>query len=438
MTDTTETDSVLDRLAWLTAAFQDPSGLTEADIVAAYDVEGVWRDWSPARELEFLAGGPHAGSRPLVVERITRGEENDATAILVGADGKRHSLTCWSELEPPHRIVGARIVPAPPDGMTIRLATPADGAALAELERRAPIRLGTDPLTLMTFDHGADYFAPSRLMEEVTVYVAEYEGRLVGVYCGAVQPVFVEGEDKQLFLEHHVRIDPEAPRGGVFWALCAYGRDRYARSTDSIAFYVSVDNHAVRKIGNLDPGWSVPPLRALLPCGPGSAGGDVRRATADDAPAIVAAINGAHEGSALFKPYNVESLTERLTRDPEQYTWSDLRIRGGAILGVQRGVLGVTKECEGEVSVARRALVLDHGFVPGAEDDYRALLLSTCAELAAEGATHLTVFTSAPSSTHAVVADIAAEIEEFGFWAFEIPEPPALRAKGFYVDPIYF
>lgn len=432
------TDSVVTRLEWLIAAFQDPSGLTEDDIRAAYNVEGVWREWSPAREIEFLNGGPHAGSRPLTVDRITRGEENDATAILVGADGKRHSLTCWSEPEPPHRIVGARIVPAPPDGMTIRVATPEDGAALAELERRAPLRLRTEPLTFMTFDHGADYFAPARLMEEVTIYVAEYEGRLVGVYCGAVQPVHVEGETKQLFLEHHVRIHPEAPRGGVFWALCAYGRDRYARSTDSIAFYVSIDNHAVRKIGNLDPGWSVQPLRALLPCRTDDDASFGRRATSADAPAIVAAINGAHEGSALFRPYTEASLADRLSRDPEQYTWSDVRIGGGAVLGIQRGLLGVTKECEGDVKVSRRAIALDHGFVPGAEDDYRSLLQSTCTELAADGATHVTVFTSERSSTYDVLKELAEDVEVFDFWAFEIPEPPGLQTRGFYVDPVYF
>jgi hypothetical protein len=289
----------------------------------------------------------------------------------------------------------------------------------------------------MTFDHGDDYFAPSRLMEEVTIYVGEYDGRVVGAYCGAVQPVCVDGEAKKLFLEHHVRIDPDAPRGGVFWALCAWGRDRYARSTDSIAFYVSIDNQAVRKFVSGTPGWSVQPLRALLPCRPGEMSRG-SAASAAEAPAIIAALNGAHDGAALFAPYTVDSLTDRLTRDAAQYSWEHVTVAGGAAIGVGRDLVSVTKERGDEVTRTVRATALDHGFAPGAEDDYRALLEATCARLAERGATHLAVYTSERSSTYDVVRELAEEIEVFDFWAFDIPEPAALAERGFYIDPIYF
>lgn len=434
----TETAQI--RLQWLIDALQDPSSLTVADIEAAYNVPKEWRDWTPEREVDFLTNGPHSASRPFTVQRVTLGEEHSATAILVGADGKRFTVTCWSETEEPHRLTGARTAPAGPDGMEIRLATPDDSAVLAELERRAPLRLGTDPLTFMTFDRGDDFFAPSRLMEEETIYVAEHEGKIVGVYGGAVQPVDVGGETKRLFLEHHVRIDPEAPRGGVFWALCAYGRERYARTTDSIAFYVSVDNHALRKLGNLTPGWSPQPERKLVPCSVTDSTDDVARfATAADAPAIVDVLNGCHTGSALFAPYTVESLTARLTRDPSQYSWDDIAIGRGAVIGIGRGVVTVTKECQGNVDVSRRAVAIDHGFLPGHEDDYRELLRWACSRAAARGATHLAVFTSARSTTYEVISELADTTEAFDFWAFEIPEPTdALAEHGFYVDPVYF
>jgi hypothetical protein len=424
------------RLRWLIAAIQDPTSLTVADIDEAYRVPEEWHDFTPEREIDFLTNGPHAGSRPLTVARLAPGEHDDATAILEGADGKRFALTVWSE-DGDH-ITGARIVPAAPDGMEIRLATPDDGLALAELERRAPLRLGKDPLTFMTSDHGDDYFAPSRLMDEVTIYVAEHEGRIVGVYCGAVQPVEVDGETKRLFLEHHVRIDPEAPRGGVFWALCAYGRDRYARSTDSIAFYVSVENHAVRKFTDGTPGWSVQPRRALIPCHPDDSAADARFATEDDAAAIIGAINGSHAGSPLFAPYTEDSLRTRVRRDPDQYGWGSFAIAGGATIGVGRDLVKVTKACDGAVDVSMRALAIDHGFVPGAEDDYRRLLRWLCAHLAERGATHLAVFTSERSATYDVLSELAESIEVFDFWAFNIPEPPALAERGFYVDPVYF
>jgi hypothetical protein len=433
----TTTDPVDARLQWLVAALQDPSELTVADIDAAYNVPPEWRDFTPEREIDFLTNGPHAASRPLAVERTARGQENDATAILAGADGKRFSVTCWTELEPPHRLTGARIVPAPPDGLDIRLALPEDGPALATLERRAPLRLGREPLTLMTFDHGDDYFAPGRLMEEVTIYVGEVEGRVVGVYCGAVQPVLVDGEPKRLFLEHHVRIDPEAPRGGVFWALCVFGRDRYARSTDSIAFYVSEDNHAVRKFVEGTPSWSVRPQRMLIPCSTDDAASASAGATAADGAAIADVLNACHTGSALYVPYTAGSLTDRLARDPAQYDWGRLVLADGAVVGVGERLLGVTKEREGDVQRTVRSLVLDHGFAPGHADDYRSLLRAVGAAEAARGATHLAVFTSATSPTYDVLAELAEEVEVFDFWAFEIPEPAAL-ANGFYVDPVYF
>src|SRR5206468_12735778 len=113
--------------------------------------------------------------------------EYEATAVLVGADEKRWSVTCWVNETAPHMVSGLRTVPAPPEGLTIRLATPEDGPALAELERRAPPRLGEEPLTHRTFDHVDDYFAPSPLMQEVTIYVGEMNDKVCGVYCRAVQ-----------------------------------------------------------------------------------------------------------------------------------------------------------------------------------------------------------------------------------------------------------
>jgi hypothetical protein len=273
----------------------------------------------------------------------------------------------------------------------------------------------------------------------VTVYVGEVDGAVCGVYCGAVQPVDVDGERKRLFLEHHVRIDPDAPRGGVFWALCNFGRDRYGRSTDSIAFYVSLENHAVRKFVSGVPPWSVQPLRALLPCRVKEGVADIGRfASPEDTGAVIAALDGSNAGAALYAPYTAETLGARLTRDPGQYTWSDVRVHGGAAVGIGRELLGVTKERDGAKQVSRRALALDHGFVAGQEDDYVALIDWWCSQLATVGATHLAVFTSERSATYEIVRAMAEEVEVFDFWAFEIPEPKALVERGFYVDPVYF
>lgn len=429
----------------MAAALIDPSTVDVGAIERAYDVSG-WGggDWSYERELEFFRNGRHAPSRPLVVERLSSSGPDEATAVLSGADGKSWTVSCWVEPTEPHRIVRARTLPTPPDGLEIRLAVADDADALGALERRAPIRLGRDPITFMSFDHGDDYFAPSRLMEEVTVYVAEVDGQVAGAYCGAVQPVHLDGEAKRLFLEHHVRIDPATRRGGTFWALCDYGRDRYARATDSIAFYVSVDNLAVRKFVEGVPPWSVQPLRALLPCpGPATAGASAEAiescvAGPADADDVAAILNAGHDQEALFVPYTGPSISERLARDPEQYGWPQMRRTPNAAVGVNGQLVRVTHSCEGTERRSVRALALDHGFRPGGEDEYRSLLRSTCRELGARGATHLAVFTSERSSTYEIVRELAEDIEAFDFWAFELDEPASLAIHGFYVDAIYF
>jgi len=155
----TSTSALEQRLRWLVSALDDPSDVSTVEIDAAYETTG-WHDWSPERELEFFEQGRHAPSRPFTIEGIATTSETEGTATLAGADGKRWSVECRVEAQEPHRITNARVMPAPPPGTTIRLARPEDGAALAELERNAPLRLGLDQARLMTFDHGDDYFAP--------------------------------------------------------------------------------------------------------------------------------------------------------------------------------------------------------------------------------------------------------------------------------------
>lgn len=424
-----------DRLDWVLATLAEPGAVTIADLDAIYDTTG-WRGWSLEEERDRLRADDWL-VRPFAVTDVDTVKPWQASAVLVGADDKRWALTCWVSEEPPHRITGCRNVQAPPEGTTVRDATPEDALELAALERRSPLRLANE--TFLTFDRGDDYFASARLMEDVTIYVAEVDGRIAGAYWGAQQRVLVDGEPKKLFLEHHVRIDPETRRGGVFWALVVYGRDTYARSADSIAFYVSPENEAVRKFVVDVPAWSVRPVRALIPvAGAGAPAPPTTRATPADAATVVEILNACHAGEELYVPYTVESLTARLDRSPEQYSWSDLRLADGVVVGVGGLPVDVTRAQHGERRVTRRASVLDHGFAPGCDDAYAAALQATAAELATTGVTHLAAFTSPGSRTEPGLARLPAEIEPYDFWAFDIPEPPELAARGFYVDPVYF
>ena len=428
-------------LTWVLDALRRGEDLTFDDVAEAYDTSDWDPQWSLEREHEdFLRSAEQLGA--FEVRAVEPTGDDQHSARLVGHDGKQWAVTCWASPAPPHKITGVRIVPAPPDGTVIRDAVEEDGPALAELERRSPLRLGEGGAVKVTFDRGDDYFRSARLMGDVTVYAAEVDGALAGVYWGAQQPVRVGGVDYRIFLEMHVRIDPEAPRGGVFWALCVYGRDTYARTSDSIAFWVSPENLAVRKFVADVPAWSIRGLRALIPCdaaaAAGDGDGDGRWATRDDAAAVAEVLNASHGRSELYVPYTDASLAERLARDPAQYGWGNVRMLGDAVVAVGGDRLGVTRDVDGTRVESRRAHVLDHGFRPGGEDDYRRLLRWWAGSLAAEGVTHLAVFTSQGSPTHDVVIDLAGGVEEYDLWTFAIAEPDGTPERGLYVDPVYF
>jgi hypothetical protein len=432
---TATTPSAVDRLRWMLDRLGDPTGLELADLESVYDTSGWTGNWTIVDELRRLRGD-HPIALPFIVESLVASTDESADAVVVAADEKRWALTCWVPAGD-GRIDGCRIVQAPPQGTVVRDATSEDAAVLADLERRSPLRLGD---RRMTFDRGEDYFASARLMEEVTIYVAEVDGVIAGVYWGAQQPVLVDGRPRLLFLEHHVRIDPETRRGGVFWALVVYGRDTYARSADTIAFYVSPDNAAVRKFVEGTPSWSVQPTRVLIDCRQGAGQQPRPRATPADAEEIVEILNAAHDREELFVPYTVDSLRSRLERAPDQYGWSSIRLRDGAVVGVGESGVQVTisDEAGTEPEVTCRSLVLDHGFRDGSERAYVDLLRDTAAELAGEGRTHLAAFTCANTRTHDPLRSLADRSEPFDFWAFAIEEPPGLATRGHYVDPIYF
>jgi len=106
-----------ERLRWLVAALDDPGQIAVAHVASAYDMSG-WREgWSDERELEAIRHGRHSGSRPLTIERLAPSGDGEATAVLLGGDGKRWSVTCWVEDGAPHRITRARLVPTPPGGL---------------------------------------------------------------------------------------------------------------------------------------------------------------------------------------------------------------------------------------------------------------------------------------------------------------------------------
>ena len=168
-----------------------------------------------------------------------------------------------------------------------------------------------------------------------------------------------------------------------------------------------------------------------------------RRAQPADGEEIIEILNVSHADEEMFCPYSLTSITARLQRAPEQYSWSDLLVTSRAVVGVWRAGDHFTMIVEGAAgrSVDREGFALDHGLLsgaPGAEDDFERLLRSWCAELDDRGFTKLVVFTSPLSSGYAVLDNLGGEMQPFDLYLFGPETPDGADRRGVYVDEVYF
>ena len=95
-------------------------------------------------------------------------------------------------------------------------------------------------------------------------------------------------------------------------------------------------------------------------------------------------------------------------------------------------------ERDGERPESRRGLVLDYGFLPGAEDQLESLLRAWCAELAARDFDTLSILTSERSPGYELLRGLARRIDAFDFWTPGQDPPPGHERRGLYTDHVYF
>ena len=386
--------------------------------------------WTPEEGIDrFVADGPM---------RVISAEEVSSYELAVRLVYEREPAKPWLATirvakQTPHVITRLQLFRDVGEGVVIREAREADAPVLAGLERRSPLTVGAASIT---YDRGEDFFAFARLMEETTNLVAEEEGRIVALHCVALHPAEIGGKEYQAMLLHHTRIPPEHQKKGLFSPLNMRGFQTYEGRMEAAYANVAVENTDANRLGGPDS-WSFPALRALLLCerlGGIPAG---RPAGPDDAPRIVEILNSCHKGEEMYLPYTVQSLTARLARAPELYSWEQVWMTDRAVVGVWPAGLSVVREENGLRASTVRATVLDHGFVAGAEDEFERLLRAWCGWLFEHGSTELAVFTSEGSPNDAVLSRLADRIDAFDF-RMGAPEPAGAAQRGLYVDPIYF
>jgi hypothetical protein len=414
--------------AWFIAHVRDlGAGLTDAEVREHM----LFREpWDPANSIErFRTSDP----RPFRIEAVKEPSPTTITVRFDYGDDRPFAVTLEVEPDAPHRITWVWWGRAIADEIVIRQAGADDAPALNQLEVRAPMTLGTSTLV---YDRGTDFLGFSRLMAENVCFVAERDGELMGLACGAAHDCRVGGEIYRVMLLHHLRVPVEHRKEGIFSTLNGYVFATYDGRTDGAYGYTAIENEEAMRIGG--PGtWDAGVWRAIVPCEPNAGPAHGRSATPADAPAIVAILNECHDREEMYLPYTVESLTARLERAPDLYTWGDIVIGDGAVLGVWPAGLSVTFDDGTGPVESTRAVTLDHGFVSGAEDELEHLLRSTCAALLARGHTEVMFLTSEGSPHNALIQRLATKLDPFAF-RMAVPEPEGTVERGLYVDPIYF
>ena len=373
----------------------------------------------------------------------TEGSSDFAVAAVLEGHERRWRVSCNVEETEPHRIAALEWERVLDFEVVVREATEADGPALAEIERQSPLVLGDET---MVIDRGDDYFAFARLMEDVTVSLGVIDGEPAGINCGAVRTARVGGADLRIMVAIHTRIVPEHQRKGLWGALSRLLGEKYSRASGVAGScgYGSVDNIAIQRgFAGVPEKWDPGPVRAQLDCTALSGPHVGRTATPEDAPRIVEILNACHGREEMYTPYTVESLSARLARAPDPYSWDRVRLTENAVVGVWPAgdTIRVVTETQGRRVESRRAVVLDYGFRPGeaaAEQELVALLAGWCTWLAKRGLDTLSIFSSEASHGYGAIHEIARETEAFYAWTPGIAVPDHLHESGVYVDPIYF
>lgn len=359
-------------------------------------------------------------------------------AVLRGADGREWRGCVAVDDEPPHLILASAVFPSPV-GVHARDATASDGPAMRDIERRTPIVTGS---AHVYYDRGDDYLAGERLMgDDVEMFVMEREGRIVGLGGRAFIAIRVAGVVYRGLYSHRLRLLPEAQGEGVQGPMNALRMlSAAARRCLSYAFVAEGNEAAIRSMPgrrSAEGFWAMGASRLILDTATVAGPATGRAARASDVNRLAQLFNVAHEQEELFVPYTANSLSKRLLRATDLYSWGNVLIGERSALGVWPAGIGVRREAEGLVTNDVRALALDYGCEPGADDELIALIRAACNELKARGSTELSIFAPTPSRMYAAVSSIAKRIEPYVVRCAAAPGP-GVEQRGVYVDQLYF
>lgn len=418
------------RAAWLMERYAEDS-TTESDL----DAEVVDLDSRPASEwirgfdifrrpldevLEFVERSPTQGE-----VRVRSGPDSLRLSVLLGDDG---------------RVRASALMYEPAAGVTIRSAVEDDGPGLADLERRCPVEGGG---ISTVYDRGVDWFAQQRLMGEHITSVAELDGRIVGVMSDAPRVVRFDGNDVTLIYRFHLRVDPACRGMHIYPALNAHQGGRVVRRFGPRPVgisYIAASNDTMLGVTGgrqREMVWTTPIERYVIDCAANAGSRDGRTGSQDDVEAIASALHATHGREVLAPTFDYKWVEQRLTRSPQDYSWSDFAVTDRAVVGVWNQDLTVVRTSATDATASRRATVADWGWSAGGEADLIALIRSWCRRLAEAGTDELVLYISEWTPGRDLLGALTARLETY-MSVVDLPEPHDAVQRGVYVDAIWF
>jgi len=320
------------------------------------------------------------------------------------------------------------------NGVEIRKAKESDAALLDEMDRYSPIQRDDGSSSYIN-KHGK-HLLYSAIAGCDELGIAFRDGKPATVQARSLVPVRYRGIEQFAEYCHQTRTNPKLGSvAQVFSILHSLGSGYIKKASFLFTVADALNKKGLRLSG--DPHWDLYLERLLIPCHSNLSSEGVREATPDDIEIVIKILNHAHADKELFRPYTPANLMDRLGRKPEEYTWSNLLMKGKAVLGVWP-VGEERKIVKGDVeNTTVRGLVYDFGYLEGCEQDMLDLLRVHGNRCRVKGMTHLALLSTAKNREYALLKSLSSCSEPYALNTI-VPMTPRAENHGFYLDHACF
>lgn len=357
-----------------------------------------------------------------------------ASLRCIGSKSRSLQLHVRFNPDAPHLLQYFWLGPELENGVDIRRVKDSDSALLDEMDSISPI-VRDDGSSSYINKHGK-HLLYSAIAGCDELGIAFRDGVPATVQARSLVPVRYQGMDHYAEYGHQTRSNPKLGSvAQVFSILHSLGSGYVKKASFQFTVADAMNKKGLRLSG--DPHWELYLERLLIPCHSSPSSEGVRESTPDDRETILKILNQSHANKELFRPHTAASLTERLSRVPEEYSWSNLLMKGRAVLGVwpvgeERKI--VTAET---ANTTIRGLVYDFGYLDGGEQDLWDLLNTYGYQCRAGGMTHLALLSTAKNREYALLQPLSSSSEPYALNTI-VPMTPRAEKHGFYLDHACF